>query len=209
MCKQVVIIGASGHGKVIADIIEKTGDTVYGFLDDDETKLDENIVKGYKVIGKVSDCKKLSSERPDLQFIIGIGNNKIRKQISQQYDIPYYTAIHPTAIMGIETSIKEGTVIMPSACINACANIGKHCIINTGAIIEHDNKIENYVHISPNAVLAGTVNVGELTHIGVGATVRNNIEIAPNCTIGAGAVVVKNIEEAGTYVGVPAKLLKR
>lgn len=211
MSKEVVIIGAGGHAKVIADIIQKSGDVVYGFLDDNLKKgtviaNDEKL----KVIGDFNTRFTLPITHPDLEFIIAIGDNKRRKEIAEKNvpNIKYYTAIHPTANIGIDVSIEEGTTIMANTCINSSAKIGKHCIINTGAIIEHDNKIEDYVHISPNATLCGTVKVGEMAHIGAGVTVRNNIEITSNCVIGAGTVVVKDIEVEGTYVGVPSKLMK-
>lgn len=207
MSKKVVIIGAGGHAKVIADIIEKSGDIVYGFLDDNK-EIGETIIKTYKVLGKVSECKYLQSDIKELYFVIAIGNNYIRKDIYERYTLNYYTAIHPSCNLGIDVKIKEGTVIMPNVCINTSSKIGKNCIINTGAIIEHDNEIQDYVHISPNVTICGTVKIGSFTHIGAGAVVKNNLSITDNCTIGAGAVVVKNIEEKGTYVGVPAKIVK-
>ena len=204
MCKKVVIIGAGGHAKVIADIIEKSKDIVLGFLDDN-IETGKKIICQYKVLGKIEDCLQIERQDNDVEFIIAIGNNSIRKQIANKYKVKYYTAIHPSAQIGLEVNIQKGTAVMANACINTSAKIGKHCIINTGAIIEHDNEIKDYVHISPNASLAGTVKVGENTHIGIGAVVKNNIDICSNAIIGAGAVVVKNIEEEGTYVGVPAR----
>ncbi len=207
MKKEVVIIGAGGHAKVIADIIKKNGDIVYGFLDD-------NIEKGtiiandesLKVIGNLNTRFSLSDTHNELEFIIAIGDNKIRKEITEKMsNTKFYTAIHPTAVIGIDVTIGKGTAIMANACINSSTIIGEHCIINTGAIIEHDNILESYTHISPNATLCGTVKVGKCTHIGAGATIRNNISIKDNSIIGIGAVVVKNIEEEGTYVGVPCK----
>lgn len=208
MCHKIIVLGASGHAKVISDIIIKTGNTLIGFLDDnveEGTTILKYQEKEFKVIGKIKDASKLLKESEDIKFTIAIGNNNIRGKISQEQKIPYITLIHPSANISIGTTIGDGTVIMANATINAGTTIGKHCIINTGAIVEHDNKLENYVHISPNATLAGTVYVGEYTHIGVGATIKNNINIVSNCIIGAGAVVVKNIEEKGTYVGVPTK----
>lgn len=206
MSKKVVIIGAGGHAKVIADIIIKSGDEVVGFLDDNIEK-DTIVIDNYKVIGKTKDCLKLK-EDIELYFIIAIGNNFTRKDIAEKYNLNYYTAIHPTAIIGMQVQIEEGTVIMANTCINPNTKIGKHCIINTGAIVEHDNLIDDYVHISPNATLCGTVTVGEGIHIGAGSVIKNNITITNNCIIGAGGVVVKNIEENGTYAGVPARILK-
>lgn len=196
MNKEVIIIGASGHGKVIADIVHKSGDKVCGYLDDDLSKPG--------VIGKASKCKQYK----DKYFIIAIGNNSIRKRIAEQNaDLKYYTAIHPAAVIAENVTIGAGTAVMANAVINPSAVIGKHCIINTGAIIEHDNVIADYAHVSPKAVLCGTVEIGESTHIGAGAVVKNNIKIGSNITIGAGAAVVKNIEKEGIYAGVPAKEL--
>lgn len=203
----VIIIGAGGHAKVIADIILKSDDCIIGFLDDNKT-VGEKIIKDYKVIGKISECKYLQSENKDLYFIIAIGNNYVRKCIYEKYTLNYYTAIHPSSNIGLDVEIEEGTVIMANTCINSNTKIGKNCIINTGAIIEHDNIIEDYVHISPNATLCGTVKIGKFTHIGAGAIVKNNVEITSDSIIGCGAVVVKNISENGTYIGVPAKKMK-
>lgn len=209
MGKKVVIIGAGGHAKVIADIILKRADTLIGFLDDNikvGTKIDNQ--KGFEVLGKVNTSLELQEKDSELEFIIGIGNNNIRKNIAEEYDLKYYTAIHPTANIGFGVVIKEGTTIMANACISPSTYIGKHCIINTAAIVEHDNIIKEYVHISPNATLAGTVVVGVKSHIGAGATIINNVNVTSNVIIGAGAVVTKDITESGTYVGVPAKKIK-
>lgn len=205
MSKQVVIIGAGGHAKVIADIIVKSGDRVYGFLDDNleiGTTIANN--EQFKIIGKIEKINKLK-ENTNLEFVIAIGDNTVRKNIAENYNVKYYTAIHPSSIIALDVSIEEGTVVMANAVINTSAKIGRHCIVNTGVIIEHDNIIENYVHVSPNATLCGTVKIGECTHIGANATVKNNTEICNKCIIGAGALVIKNIKESGTYVGVPVK----
>lgn len=208
MNKKVVIIGASGHGKVIADIIIKSGDKLIGFLDDNVKIQNKEIFENKKVIGFVKNCEEIQRNNPEYFFVIGIGNNYIRKEIFEKYNLNYYTAVHPNAILSNQIQIGKGTVVMASAVINADAKVGENCIINTGAIIEHDNTINNNVHISPNATLCGTVKVGELTHIGASATIKNNITICNECIIGAGAVVIKNVDEKGTYVGVPIKKIK-
>lgn len=201
MNRSVVIIGASGHGKVVADIIERSGDRVIGFLDDN-TSLPEKFV-GFPVLGMIDDYRKYK----DAKFVVAIGNAVIREKIVNKLnDVTWYTAIHPSAVIStLGTEIREGTVIMANAVVNAGAVIGKHCIINTCAVVEHDNRLADYVHVSVGAKLAGTVSVGKSTWIGIGTSVSNNLSICADCMIGAGAVVVKNIDEAGTYVGVPAK----
>lgn len=199
MNKKVIIIGAGGHGKVIADIIIASQDTMIGFLDDRSEK--GSLVSGYPVLGTSSDCALF----PDCSFVIAIGVNQIREAMAKRYHLKWYTAIHPSAILGSDVQVGEGTVIMANAVINASAVIGKHCIINTGAVIEHDNVIEDYAHISPHATLCGTVRIGKLTHIGAGAIIKNNCCVPADCTIGAGGVVIKDIQEAGTYVGIPVR----
>lgn len=189
--KKVIVIGASGHGKVIADIIRASCDEFIGFLDDDASK---------NTLGVVSDWEKYS----DYYFVIGIGNTEIREKISS-LPLKWYIAIHPSAVISPSVVIGEGSVVMPNAIINADAVIGKHCIINTVSVVEHNNRIGDYSHVSVGAKLGGTVLVGSKCWIGIGATVKNNVTICDNAIIGAGAVVVKNIEEEGTYVGVPAR----
>ena len=204
MNKSVVIIGAGGHGKVIADIVLSSGDFVTGFLDDGCT---EKSIYGFPVLGRISDYIKY---KDNSMFVVAIGNATTRERIvSELSDVNWYTAIHPTAVISkLETNIGCGTVIMANAVINPGTSIGKHCIINTGSILEHDNVIEDYVHISVGAKIAGTVNIGQITWIGIGAVVKNNISICSDCIIGAGGVVVVDIKEHGTYVGVPAKKCK-
>ena len=200
MCKNVIMIGAGGHAKVIADIIIKSKDRFIGFLDDHIEKGTK--ILGFDVLGKIADVNQYL----DCEFMIGIGDNYIRKEIAEKFpQIKYGKAIHTTATIGANVQIGEGTVVMANAVINTCTNIGKHCIINTSAVIEHDNVICDYVHISPRATLGGTVEIGELTHVRIGTTITNNIKITKNTIIGAGAVVVKDIVESGTYIGVPAK----
>lgn len=196
---RLIIIGAGGHGKVIADAALKNGYTNICCVDDNAT----GDVMGFPIIGTTADVECLNDGNTD--FVIGIGNNALRKMIVETYNVNWVSIIHPSAQIGFDAEIGKGTVVMANAVVNVCAKIGEHCIINTGAIVEHDNVIENYAHISPNVALGGTVRIGSLTHVGIGATVKNNTEICSDCTIGAGAVVIKSIKEPGTYVGVPIR----
>ena len=203
MNKNVIILGAGGHAKVIADIVIKSGDTLLGFLDDN-IEVGTRIIDEYVVLGKLEDSINFNCKE-NVYFAFGIGDNRVRKRIYDEFRLNYYTAIHPTAIIGLNVKIGEGTVVMPNAVVNASARIGVGCIINTCAVIEHDNVICDFVHVSPNATLCGRVFVGGYTHIGAATVVRNNISICENVVVGAGAVIVKNITEEGVYIGVPAK----
>lgn len=197
MSDGIIIIGAGGHAKVIADIVLARGEKLMGFLDDKATES----IFGYPILGTLDDINKY---RDSFSFILGIGNNSTRKRIAEKNQVRWHTTIHPEAAVGRDVEIGEGTVVMAKAVINPSGKIGKHCIINTAAVIEHDNTLGDFVHISPNSTLCGTVSVGALTHIGAGVTVKNNTRICRDCVIGAGAVVVKNIEDSGIYIGIPA-----
>lgn len=204
MSREVIIIGAGGHAKVVADIILKSGDSVLGFLDD--SVFSSGSFCGFPIIGKVKDYERFN----DRVFVIAIGNSQVREKIADELKgVRWYTAVHPDAVLSdLDVSIDEGTVIMANAVINPGAHIGRHCIVNTGAIIEHDNKIGDYSHISVGAKSAGTVSIGRHVWIGAGATISNNISICSDCMIGAGSVVIRNIEKPGTYIGVPARKIK-
>lgn len=203
--KNVIIIGSGGHARVIVDIIEKSGDKVLGFLD--QNRDPEEMVLGYPVLGsEVTDTNRFLKE--NTYFMIGVGDNRKRKMIAEELALPWYTAVHPASHIGKAVEVGEGTVVMANAVINPASVIGKHCIINTSASIDHDNRICDFAHISPNAALAGKVEIGEETHIGIGASVIEETQICAGVKVGAGAVVVKNITKKGVYVGVPAKLVK-
>lgn len=196
--KKLVIIGASGHGKVIADIANKNGYKDIVFLDDDEGIKE---CAGYPVIGKVNQATEIVGDK-----IVAIGNSKTRERI--QKSIHTVTLIHPEATISRRVEIGIGTVVMAGAVINSDSVIGEGCIINTCASVDHDCIINSFSHISVGAHVAGTVKIGAGTWIGAGATVSNNVNICGDCMIGAGAVVIEDIGEPGTYVGVPAIRIK-
>ncbi|WLR41574.1 acetyltransferase [Bacillus carboniphilus] len=203
MKNKLLIIGASGHGKVVADIaLTMDKWKSISFLDDDECIKSS---MGIEVIGTSED---VFTHIADFDIFVGIGNNTVRKRIYDRLEssgasIP--VLIHPNSLVGKQVQIGAGTALMAGTVVNCCTKIGKGCIINTGSTIDHDNNIEDFVHISPGAHLAGTVKVGQGSWLGIGSVVNNNLNIISDCTIGAGAVVVKDITETGTYVGVPAR----
>lgn len=192
---KLIIIGASGHGKVVADIAVLNGYKDIVFLDDDESI---NECAGFPIVGKTKEAKELEGDK-----IVAIGNSATREKI--QSEIETVTLIHPNAVIGRRVSLGKGTVIMAGAVINSDTEIGDGCIINTSSSVDHDCKVGNYAHVAVGAHLCGTVMVGNNTWIGVGASILQNVYICDNSIVGAGAVVVKNIEQAGTYVGIPAK----
>lgn len=199
---KLTIIGASGHGKVVAEIASLCGYDKIEFLDDKESL---NSCGSYPVVGKVDRAMETDND-----IFFAIGNGTVRKKLMDKLrGKSFPILIHPSATVSNEARIGSGTVVMAGAVINPGVTIGKGCIINTCASVDHDCVIGDHVHISVGAHLAGTVSVGDMTWIGAGATVSNNLSICGDCMIGAGAVVVKNIEEKGTYIGVPAKMIDK
>ncbi len=185
------LYGASGHSKVVIDAIQSSVKDKVEFI--------LNIP--VKHIG-VFEFKTLD------EFIISIGNNKIRKKITEQINVNYISVIHAKSIISESSKIGKGTVVLAGAIVNADAQINNHCIINTGAVIEHDCIISDFVHISPNASLAGNVFVGEGSHIGIGAVIIQGIKIGKWATIGAGTVVIKDVPDYAVVVGNPGKIIK-
>jgi acetyltransferase EpsM len=193
------IYGASGHAKVIIEIIENCGGSIKELYDDDANK---TILLGYSV----SNNKKKFQE-PRLNWIIAIGNNKIRKKITEN-KLNYGFAIDRSANISRTAILGKGTVVMPGVCINSCCIIGAHAIINTSACVDHECIVGDYVHISPNATICGGVNVGEGSHIGAGAVVIPGINIGKWTTIGAGSVIIKDVPDFATVVGNPGQIIK-
>lgn len=190
----MILYGASGHAKVIIDILEANGQKI-DFIVDDNPALTELL--GYEVRRNTGEYK---------EAIISIGSCEIRKKVVESLKVgKYATSVHPSAVVSPRATIKEGTVVMQGAVVQSCAKIGKHCIINTGASVDHDCEIGDYVHVAPHATVLGGVKVGEGSWIGAGAVVKQNITIGKNCMIGAGAVVIRDVPDATTVVGVPAK----
>ncbi|MNF82058.1 putative acetyltransferase EpsM [compost metagenome] len=195
------LYGASGHCKVIVDIITESKENIIEGIFDDNPNCDSI----YRI--PVFNAKRIKNFLGK-QLIIAIGNNSIRKKIMENISAVYLTAIHPKSIVSNYAKIGEGSVVMAGAIINTDSVVGKHCIINTGAVIEHDCILDDFVHISPNASLAGSVIVGEGSHIGIGAIVIQDVKIGSWVTVGAGSVIIEDIPDNAVVVGNPGKIIK-
>ena len=201
--KTLYIVGAGGHGRVVADIARLNGYDDIRFLDDAE----HPELKRYVVVGSTEVLSRVSPG----EVFIAVGDNFVRERLFHQaeelgWQLP--KLIHPKAVLADSVTLGKGVAVMAGAVVNPDAVIEDGCILNTGATVDHDDCIGAFSHVSVGAHLAGTVRVGRHVCIGAGAVVKNNCSITSNCVVGAGAVVVKNIEDAGVYVGVPVKLMK-
>jgi len=204
----ILIIGAGGHGKVVADILLRQSAPVLGFLDDDPTTWGTSRL-GLPVLGAVDTFSDYSPEG----LVMGIGSNVLRQEIVRRLGSVaqelWRSAIHPEAILASTAKIGRGTVIAAGAVVNPDTFVGEHVIINTGATVDHDCQIGDFAHIAPGVHLAGGVCVGEGSLLGIGSSVIPCCSIGQWTTIGAGAVVVDDIPSHTVAVGIPARCLHK
>jgi sugar O-acyltransferase (sialic acid O-acetyltransferase NeuD family) len=208
---KIVILGAGGHAKVIAEVIWAINQIepqyeLIGFLDDD-LGLVRNAIAPVPLIGSLDSLKLTRCDA----VIVGIGDNLTRERIfNDAVEKGKYVAtlVHPRAFVAPSAEIGQGSVLCVGAIVNTGAKVGKNVIVNTGATVDHHNNILDHVHLAPGVHLGGTVNVGEGTFLGIGAAVLPNLSIGSAVTIGAGAVVTKNLPNNVTAVGVPAKIIR-
>jgi acetyltransferase EpsM len=194
------IYGASGHGKVIFDILKSRNIQIDSIFDDN-IKLEEFL--GFKVIHEPNEDELKTPS------VLAIGNNVIRKQVAHRFTGLIGEAVsHSSAIISDDVELAAGSLVMPGAIINAGSKIGKHCIINSGAVVEHDVRLGDFVHIAPNAVITGNVSIAEGTQVGTGASVIPGVKIGKWASIGAGAVIIEDVPDFAVVVGNPGKIIK-
>jgi sugar O-acyltransferase (sialic acid O-acetyltransferase NeuD family) len=202
--KRLLIVGAGGHGRVVADAARAMAlwDEI-AFVDD--TRPVGTRVAAWPVLGGLPDV--LAGHLVG-ECVVAIGANRVRLKL-EAAGLSLATVIHPSAVLAPEVQLGAGSMVLARAVINIDARIGAACIINTAAVIEHDCVLADAVHVSPQAALAGTVHVGEASWLGIGSVVRQGVVIGADVVVGAGAAVVKNIPDAFTVVGVPARKLEK
>lgn len=197
------VFGASGHAKVVIDIIEKQGQYQIAFLVDDNPNLKGAHVYGYRVIG---GREKLSDTM--LPAIVAIGDNVARMKVAEWLEgrgFALSIAVHPSAQIARGAVIGAGTVVMASAVVNSDTVIGNNVIVNTCAVIDHDCMIGDGVHVAPGCHLCGNVRIGHGSLIGVGTNVIPGVTIGEGVIVGAGATVISDVQDGAKIVGSPAK----
>lgn len=204
MKKDVIVIGAGGHAKVVISTLIASGYRVSKIVDDDPDKWGKSIFD-IKIAGPLSMLDDSSSE----PVLAAIGNNRTRKDVATRFNhLRWVTVVHPSAYVHPTVRIGGGTVVFAKAVVQPDTLIGKHCIINTGATIDHDCRIGDYVHISPGVNLAGDVHLEEGVFCGIGSKIINGMTIGKWATVGAGGVVIHDLPGGSVSVGVPARVIK-
>lgn len=194
------LYGASGHARVIIEILEKNGVKIHGLFDDN---IDVKSLLDYPVFVPPDSNKTIEEE-----VIVSVGINATRLKIVNEHRLNYGKAIHQNALISTRCTIGEGSVVVGKSVINSGVKIGKHCIINTSASIDHDCIIEDYVHISPNATLCGVVTVREGAHVGAGAVIIPGVTVGKWAIVGAGSVIIRDVPDFATVVGNPGRVIK-
>lgn len=211
--QNVVIFGASGHGSVVLDCIEKEAKyNVVGFVDSFEEK--GTHVNGYSVLGSEYDLPFLIEKYQLLGGIIAIGDNSTRNLVVERIlkiapEFHYVSAVHPNAQLGKNVQIGIGSVVMPGVTINANALIGNHCILNTNSSLDHDGFMSSFSSLAPNVCVGANFILGKGSAICLGTNIIENITIGEYTVVGAGSLVVGNITDHVLVYGAPAKIIKK
>ncbi|HEV7800940.1 MAG TPA: acetyltransferase [Burkholderiales bacterium] len=206
--QDVFVFGASGHGKVVIDAIERAGAHRVVFVCDDAKEKHGTQIMGYTIIGG-RDALLARRDGPRTG-IVGIGDNAIRTKLADwlvQQGYGLAAVVHPHAAVGRDVEIGDGTVVMAGCVINTGARLGRNVILNTGATVDHDCEVEDGVHIAPGSHLCGHVSVGAMTLIGAGTTIIPAVRVGRGVVIGAGSTVLGDIPEGARVGGSPCRPL--
>jgi sugar O-acyltransferase (sialic acid O-acetyltransferase NeuD family) len=210
--ENIVLIGSSGHARVIIDIIERQGRYRIAGLIDSFRAIGE-MTFDYAVLGAETDLPALSAAHHLQGCLVAIGDNFVRERVVRTVrnllpQLPFVTAIHPAAIIGRDSVIGPGTVVMAGAIINPAARIGESCIVNTRASLDHDCLMEAFSSLAPGVTTGGGCRIGSGAAVGIGATLRHGINIGNHSLIGAGAVVLDDVAANSIVYGVPARKVR-
>ncbi|MBR1199503.1 acetyltransferase [Bradyrhizobium sp. AUGA SZCCT0158] len=211
--QNLIIFGASGHARVIADAARRSASfNVLGFVDQDRAA--GEVVDGVTVLGSETGLQNILSRSANIMGIIGVGDNQARARIAASMktkfpELQFANVIHPSAVIADDIRFGQGVFVAASATINCGSRLGDHVVINTRASVDHDCVIEDYGFVGPGVSLAGGVSIGRGSFIGTGAAVIPSIQIGNDAVIGAGSAVIRPVASGATVAGVPARALAR
>ena len=205
--KRGCILGAGGHGRVVAEHWRaQHPDAEFVFLDDDE-RLHSTNLSGIPVVGPLSALKSLP--QPATEAVVGLGDNRLRQALAERFHVARWgRVVHPSATVMETAHVGNGTVILAAAVINSAAIIGEHVLINTGAIVEHDAVLEDFCSLAPGVSTGGRVQIGRGSFISSGVTLAPRVRIGEGTVVGAGAVVVADLPSHVLAYGVPARVIR-
>jgi sugar O-acyltransferase (sialic acid O-acetyltransferase NeuD family) len=207
---EILVIGSSGHGGVIVDILEACGHTIAGYLDD--TVPVGVLKRGYPILGRLADCDGICERMKPQDIVMAIGDNWWRRKVYNDMkivrDARYPVIAHPTASVARSAQVGEGSVLMAHANVGPHARLGKFAIVNTGASLDHDSILGDFASLAPGVFTGGLVEIGECSAVGVGAALSDRIKVGSHTVIGTGAVVVRNVPDHSVAYGNPARVIR-
>lgn len=208
MSQRLVIVGAGGHAKVVAEAAHAAGFDIVGFIDHSPDLRGTKIL-GIPVLGDENVFDSPSQD--DCVAVVAVGDNALRESLVERLtarNVRFARVVHPSAVISASATLCDGTVIMAGVVINSMTVVGNHCIVNTMASVDHDCVIGDFAHISPGVHLAGSCEIGRAALVGIGVSVLPNMTIGARSVIGAGAAVARDIPADVIAVGVPARVVK-
>ena len=212
MSLRVLVVGASGHAKVVVDAIRSMGEMdLIGIVDRDEPV--GQTVHGLPVLASDRDVERVVEAHAIEAVVVAIGDNWTRGEVARAIKakvptITFATVVHRAAQISRDAAIGEGTVVFAGAVVNPGARVGRHCIINTNATVDHDCTLADDVSIAPGATLGGNVLIGESSSVGLGANVIHSVSIGRHSVVGAGATVLTDLPDQVVAFGVPARVVR-
>ena len=210
--ESIFIFGASGHCKVILDVVEQEGlVSVAGLVDDRLAVGAEHF--GYPVLGSTDALAALCAEHKVSRGIVAIGDNFVRARVVRRIaelmpEFGFATAAHPSAQVARGAVFGPGTVLMPGAVLGSDCTVGAHCIMNTCAHLDHDGVMESYASLAPGVAAGGNCRIGPFAAVGIGASLAHGRTVGEHAVVGAGAVVLGDVPDREVWYGVPARFVR-
>lgn len=210
--EKIVLIGSSGHAKVIVDIVEKQARyKIVGFIDSFRPLGAQTL--GYEIIGNEADLPGLISKHDIDGAIVAIGDNAVREEVATRIAmlcpcLAFVSAIHPAAVIGSDVSIGAGTVIMAGAVVNPGCQIGDFCIVNTKASLDHDSTMQDFSSLAPGVTTGGNCQVGRYSAVGIGASLRHGVHVGEHAVVGGQSMVLDDVQSYTVAYGSPAKAVR-
>ncbi len=211
--ERLLILGASGHARVLIDIVEKQGVCdIIGLLDPRHAELPERM--GYPVLGPDEMLAALVAEHGITCLLLAIGENRLRRRVAQYASkacpaLGFHTAIHPDSSLARDVKLGEGTVVMAGARINSGCRVGRHAILNTNCSLDHESRLGDFASMGPNTASGGNCDIGEEAMIGIGANLLPGVTVGARTQVGGGATVTRDLPDDCVAVGTPARTVKR
>lgn len=204
----IIVVGGSGHAKVLVSTLLLQHRTVLGFVDPEPS------LPAILGICRLGGDDEVFRHAPDqVRLVNGVGSGKsteLRKSVYQRFREKQYvfeTVIHPAAWVAPDVGAGDGLQVMAGAVVQTGARLGENVIVNTGAIVDHDCILDDHAHVAPGATLSGCVHLESGVHVGTGASIIQGIRVGAGSTVGAGAVIIHHVPAGVTIAGVPAREL--